>query len=826
MSSDVEYDPNDKTIISKIIRVNLKYFSVPANVTGIKGGTSNTDSAFYPCASSIKNVTFEKNSKIVNFGDFLFSRTTLECIDMSNCVNLESLSKGIFIYCNKLVNVTLPPNLIKINSGSFTGCSSIESLIIPDSVQVFDSYSGDVSSLFDGCRKLKTIQISENSSLKTISSHAFMNTAIKSIYIPRNVSSIGAAIFIGSDVETIVVSPENKNFRTDGVIIYSGNKIITTAAKSKINYTIPENATFGSQALRGNSFESITFAADKNYELPFFCFGGISAPTVKLPDSITSIGSYCFVDSKITSIVIPKSTTVIYECAFYNCKYLVNITLPLGLKTISNYVFKGSNKFLYIEIPYNVVDFGQGVFTNCHINLVVNFTNKERFQIVNDLVINNGSTIVEYFGEDESYELEVPSFCNKIGSELFKDAATKAVTFKKSENSITIGDYAFAYSTLQIIVLPSTLSSIGKYCFVGCSKLKNVVYDGTVTSIPESCFRECTVLDTLVFQVQNIKKIEKYAFFNTKALPKIDLVGLSVEYIEDYAFSQSGIKSITIPSTIQKISKYAFQKSSLTSYTDNSCLTTQIDFLLSGSSSLVDVVLGRNIDTIGQYSFENCISLKNLTLSTATKKIEMYAFSGCISLEYITIPDHSALTRIMPFAFNGCNKFNNFEVLDKASFFFHNGVLMNAAKTSLMYYIPLSRSRLFVVAGTIQTIGAYAFHSCKNLREVFIPDGNIQEIGVCAFADCTSLRRIYLPPSITSIADAAFDGCKGLKCGGVVIEEELVEQAKKSGIKADVLSSYCINPAFKYGVSSCRRNSKYQMPSRYAFVILVYTNIN
>lgn len=212
MSSDVEFDPNDGTVINKIIKVNLKEFRVPSFVTRIKGGSSNTDSAFYPCASSIKNVTFEANSKITSLGDMLFSSSTLESIDMSPCVNLQSLSRGVFCRCSKLVNVILPPNLQKINRGSFSQCSLIEHIDIPDTVEVIEDYDGELSSVFSGCSRLKTIKISENSSLKYIGDHAFMSTGIKTIYIPKNTSSIGVGIFLCSSIETIIISPENKKF--------------------------------------------------------------------------------------------------------------------------------------------------------------------------------------------------------------------------------------------------------------------------------------------------------------------------------------------------------------------------------------------------------------------------------------------------------------------------------------------------------------------------------------------------------------------------------------------------------------------------------------
>ena len=85
MSGVAEFDPSDGTILNKIIKVNLQEFQVPSFVTKIKGGGSHTDSAFYPCAKSIKRITFEENSNMASFGELVFSSTVLESIDMRPC---------------------------------------------------------------------------------------------------------------------------------------------------------------------------------------------------------------------------------------------------------------------------------------------------------------------------------------------------------------------------------------------------------------------------------------------------------------------------------------------------------------------------------------------------------------------------------------------------------------------------------------------------------------------------------------------------------------------------------------------------------------------
>lgn len=61
-----------------------------------------------------------------------------------------------------------------------------------------------------------------------------------------------------------------------------------------------------------------------------------------------------------------------------------------------------------------------------------------------------------------------------------------------------------------------------------------------------------------------------------------------------------------------------------------------------------------NITAIQQYTFSNCISLKQLVLSKNIKSIEWGAFENCTLLEKIIIYDKAE--HIADNAFEGCDK--------------------------------------------------------------------------------------------------------------------------------------------------------------------------
>lgn len=67
----------------------------------------------------------------------------------------------------------------------------------------------------------------------------------------------------------------------------------------------------------------------------------------------------------------------------------------------------------------------------------------------------------------------------------------------------------------------------------------------------------------------------------------------------------------------------------------------------------------------------------------------------------------------------------------------------------------------YIVPEETETINAYAFEGCKNLRGISIHD-NVESIGNCAFSSCKSLTFIKLPESIKRIEYAVFRNCTNL----------------------------------------------------------------
>ena len=101
------------------------------------------------------------------------------------------------------------------------------------------------------------------------------------------------------------------------------------------------------------------------------------------------------------------------------------------------------------------------------------------------------------------------------------------------EGVTSIGEYAFAYTPLSSVELPSTLKSIGKYAFYGTGLTSVVIPEG-VTSIGDVAF--------------------DYTQLSSVELPS------TLESVGEGAFYNTNLVSVTLPSGIQSIASGGFRE--------------------------------------------------------------------------------------------------------------------------------------------------------------------------------------------------------------------------------------------------------------------------
>ena len=411
--------------------------------------------------------------KLISVPEGLISYTIKEgtrviCIEaFKDCSSLQSvvipdsvteIGDYAFSGCTSLQSVVIPDGVTEIGSSAFYGCSSLQSVVIPDGVTEIGDYA------FSGCTSLQSVVIPD--SVTKIGTDAFSGcTSLQSIAIPDSVTEIGWNAFSGCKSLQSVVIP-------DGVTEI-GKSAFNCCHQLTLNCKSPFFKVENNILYSKNGRLISCWTEDKNIELPYgiteiggWAFNGCtSLQSIVLPDSVTEIGDYAFSGcTSLQSIAIPNGVTEIGYKAFSGCTSLQSVVIPNGVTEIGDYAFRGCKSLQSVVIPDSVTKIGTDAFSGC--------------KSLQSVVIPNGVT--------------------EIGDRAFEDCSSlQSIAIP---NGVTeIGWNAFSGCTsLQSVVIPDGVTYIGDRAFEGCKSLQSVVIPDSVTKIGRNTFADCSSLHPVV----------------------------------------------------------------------------------------------------------------------------------------------------------------------------------------------------------------------------------------------------------------------------------------------------------------------------------------
>ena len=200
----------------------------------------------------------------------------------------------------------------------------------------------------------------------------------------------------------------------------------------------------------------------------------------------------------------------------------------------------------------------------------------------------------------------------------------ESVLSKDVTYSVTsIGENAFKNrSELTSLTIPSSVTSIGKYAFQFCDNLTSINISDleawckiTFHSSPESPYHlflnDQEITDLVI--PNSVTSIGKGTFKNCTSLTSVNFPN-SVTTIGDGAFMYcTGLTSLTIPNSVTSIGHESFENcSGLTSVTIGNGVTTIGGETFKDCKNLTSVIIGSSITTIGGRSFGNCEKLTDV----------------------------------------------------------------------------------------------------------------------------------------------------------------------------------------------------------------------
>ena len=257
-----------------------------------------------------------------------------------------------------------------------------------------------------------------------------------------------------------------------------------------------------------------------------------SLQTVILPSNLESIPPYLFRWSKITSIVIPSTVTMIGEKAFWaNTELTGNLIIPDAVVSINDQAFWGCSSLNgTLTFGTGLSTIGYGAFYECsgfNGNLIIpnsvlsigDYAFYNCFSFDGNLTIGNGVTSI---GEFAFYkcsglkgELIIGSSVLSIGRAAFAECSgfTGNLTIPEAVEIIGISAFGSCKGFTENLTIGNGVTSIANSAFQFCDGFTgNLIIGNSVTSVGESAFLECTGFTGDLTIPNSVTSIKSFAF--------------------------------------------------------------------------------------------------------------------------------------------------------------------------------------------------------------------------------------------------------------------------------------------------------------------------
>lgn len=575
-----------------------------------------------------------------------------------------------------------------------------------------------------------------------------------------NIKTIGDSVFYGYQF----ISFDFKNVEFIGERAFTYCHFLNTVDLNNVK-TIGDLAFYHCYFISNSQYSANDSTLDPIYlrnveTIGKQAFAGVTfnrgTKVVTIPQSVNSIGSAAFYESKFLKVIV--ETSELSDSLFadkyhqnHDDQTAIEVVLPNTIKDIPKSCFQ--NRILAsnpITSDFESLEsIGSYAFCDC----------KFEFDSIvfppSLKVINNSA----YPGTTLVYA-KFPSSLESIEAKAFRNSSLKTIDWGESNptvasdafnntpwfNSASQGllyagktAYKFIGTTPEEVIVRDGTTLIGGGCFSGQSQLVKVFLPESLEEIGSSAFSSCSNLTDVVLPANNnLKTIGSNAFYNCPKLENIVNFD-NVEYLGISAFI-SGLDDITATTPAW----YINQAPGLV-YVGKVALRYRGDMPENTS-----ITLKPNTTMIAEYCFFNQSNLVAIDCGDSLKYISESPFLSCTNLKKFTLNNGNLhLENIAKNAFNSCS-FNELHITDLASWIYSydtpSTTLDNVGKYDDQYpeiYYNANYDNLVFKAANVYVNGS-------KLEQLNVPEG-VTTIHSNMVEGCSSLKSVHIPSTCSRI---------------------------------------------------------------------------
>ena len=501
--------------------------------------------------------------------------------------SVTTIGKEAFYGCSSMTNAVIGNSVTSIDSIAFADCTSLTSIEIPNSVTSIGAQA------FAGCTALSSATI--GLCVTTIGNGAFKNCAtLTSITLPNSVTSIGSLAF--SDCTGLTSVTLGRSVVTMGKDAFQNDPAIEIINCYAISPPTWEDRSMFTTEVYNQAPVHVPVDRENEYK-----YDANWRQFLHIKGDISEVMAYDFVVDGIYYKIVDNEACVTFRNYAYDLHdmytvsdYRGDVTIPATVTyqgkaypvtSIGEQAFRACGGMTSVTLPNTITSIGHHAFYYCHGLTSIEIPNSVKSIGYNAFELCDGLTEVRI--------TDIEAWCNINFGDFYA-------------NPIFYAHHLYLNGTeVTDLTIPESVTSIGAYAFLYCSSLTSLEVHESVTFIGYDAFSNCTGLTRVHFD-NSATYIDNGAFSDCTALTDLTL-GNAIVTIDDAAFQTcTSLTSIRIPDSVTFIGSAAFN----------------------GCSRLMIVRIGNSVTDIGSRAFDYCPTLESVTIGKSVKNIGKDAFKN------------------------------------------------------------------------------------------------------------------------------------------------------------------------------------------------------